>query len=135
MPLEQVRQSIELLYRVDSGRILATLIGLLGDFDLAEDPCTKRSAAFDLRHKTGILPANPAALADLTAPVQSRWIRCAGGLVSTPREQDLHPPSRSPVDPRSRSKTKALTERPATDFLLSSPYRRKRASPPARRFG
>ena len=57
--LEQVRQSIELLYRVDSGRILATLIRLLGDFDLAEDSMHEAfAAALDLWHKTGI-PANP----------------------------------------------------------------------------
>jgi RNA polymerase sigma-70 factor (ECF subfamily) len=57
--LEQVRQSIELLYRGDSGRILATLIRLLGDFDLAEDSMHEAfAAALDLWHKTGI-PANP----------------------------------------------------------------------------
>ena len=43
--LEQVRESIELLYRVDSGRILATLIRLLGDFDLAEDSMHEAFAA------------------------------------------------------------------------------------------
>jgi RNA polymerase sigma-70 factor, ECF subfamily len=57
--LEQVRQSIELLYRADSGRILATLIRLLGDFDLAEDSMHEAfAAALALWHKTGI-PANP----------------------------------------------------------------------------
>jgi RNA polymerase sigma-70 factor, ECF subfamily len=34
---EQIRELLESMYRVDSGRILATLIRLLGDFDLAED--------------------------------------------------------------------------------------------------
>ena len=34
---DQVRRSLESLYRADSGRILATLVRLLGDFDLAED--------------------------------------------------------------------------------------------------
>ena len=57
--LEQVRESIESLYRVDSGRILATLIRLLGDFDLAEDSMHEAfAAALDLWHKNGI-PANP----------------------------------------------------------------------------
>jgi RNA polymerase sigma-70 factor (ECF subfamily) len=36
-PAEQVRQALEVLYRSDSGRILATLVRLLGDLDLAED--------------------------------------------------------------------------------------------------
>jgi RNA polymerase sigma-70 factor, ECF subfamily len=57
--LEQVRQSIELLYRVDSGRILATLIRLLGDFDLAEDAMHEAfAAALGLWPKTGI-PTSP----------------------------------------------------------------------------
>src|SRR5580692_4934489 len=34
---EQTRELLDSLYRVDSGRILATLIRLLGDFDLAEE--------------------------------------------------------------------------------------------------
>jgi RNA polymerase sigma-70 factor (ECF subfamily) len=58
-PLEEVRRSIELLYRVDSGRILATLIRLLGDFDLAEDSMHEAfAAALGLWHKTGI-PTQP----------------------------------------------------------------------------
>src|SRR6266850_6948044 len=34
---EQIRELLDSLYRRDSGRILATLIRLLGDFDLAEE--------------------------------------------------------------------------------------------------
>src|SRR6202020_912658 len=34
---EQLRELVASLYRVDSGRSLATLIRLLGDFDLAEE--------------------------------------------------------------------------------------------------
>ena len=34
---EQIRELLDSLYREDSGRILATLIRLLGDFDLAEE--------------------------------------------------------------------------------------------------
>jgi RNA polymerase sigma-70 factor, ECF subfamily len=34
---EQIRELLDSLYRVDSGRILATLIRLLGDLDLAEE--------------------------------------------------------------------------------------------------
>src|SRR5436853_5144573 len=33
----QIRELLDSLYRLDSGRILATLIRLLGDFDLAEE--------------------------------------------------------------------------------------------------
>ena len=34
---EQIRELLDSLYRVDSGRILATLIRMLGDFDRAEE--------------------------------------------------------------------------------------------------
>ena len=34
---EQIRELLDSVYRADSGRILATLIRLLGDFDLAEE--------------------------------------------------------------------------------------------------
>jgi predicted RNA polymerase sigma factor len=42
---EQIRELLDSLYRTDSGRILATLIRLLGDFDLAEGRCHEAFAA------------------------------------------------------------------------------------------
>ena len=42
---EQIRELLDRLYRVDSGRILATLIRLLGDFDLAEEAMHEAFAA------------------------------------------------------------------------------------------
>ena len=42
---EQIRESLDSLYRRDSGRILATLIRLLGDFDLAEEAMHEAFAA------------------------------------------------------------------------------------------
>ena len=35
--VEQVRAAVDAVYRADSRRVLATLIRLLGDFDLAEE--------------------------------------------------------------------------------------------------
>src|SRR5260370_29234888 len=35
---EQLSRTIETLYRSESGRVLATLVRLLGDLDLAEEP-------------------------------------------------------------------------------------------------
>lgn len=56
---EQVRQSLEVLYRSNSGRILATLVGLLGDLDLAQDAMQEAfSAALNVWQKSGI-PENP----------------------------------------------------------------------------
>jgi RNA polymerase sigma-70 factor (ECF subfamily) len=56
---EQMRESIDSLYRTDSRRILATLIRLLGDFDLAEEAMHEAfAAALSLWPKSGI-PDNP----------------------------------------------------------------------------
>ncbi|MGC1685066.1 MAG: hypothetical protein WA734_05555, partial [Candidatus Acidiferrales bacterium] len=42
---EHIRELLDSLYRVDSRRILATLIRLLGDFDLAEEAMHEAFAA------------------------------------------------------------------------------------------
>jgi RNA polymerase sigma-70 factor (ECF subfamily) len=42
---EQMRELLDSLYREDSGRILATLIRLLGNFDLAEEAMHEAFAA------------------------------------------------------------------------------------------
>jgi RNA polymerase sigma-70 factor (ECF subfamily) len=56
---EQICELIDSLYRVDSGRILATLIRLLGDFDLAEEAMHEAfAAALSLWPRSGV-PGNP----------------------------------------------------------------------------
>jgi RNA polymerase sigma-70 factor, ECF subfamily len=56
---EQIRELLDSLYREDSGRILATLIRLLGDFDLAEEAMHEAfAAALSLWPSSGA-PDNP----------------------------------------------------------------------------
>ncbi len=56
---EQIRELLDTLYRADSGRILATLIRLLGDFDLAEEAMHEAfAAALSQWPKSGV-PGNP----------------------------------------------------------------------------
>jgi RNA polymerase sigma-70 factor (ECF subfamily) len=56
---EQIREWLDSLYRADSGRILATLIRLLGDFDLAEEAMHEAfAAALSLWPRSGV-PNNP----------------------------------------------------------------------------
>src|ERR1700731_4520721 len=56
---DQIRELLDSLYRVDSGRILATLIRLLGDFDLAEEAMHEAFAtALSLWPRSGV-PDNP----------------------------------------------------------------------------
>jgi RNA polymerase sigma-70 factor (ECF subfamily) len=59
--IQQVRENLDAIYRAESGRILATLIRLLGDFDLAEDAVHDAFAAALERWPQDGVPANPRA--------------------------------------------------------------------------
>src|SRR5256885_2999967 len=56
---EQIRELLDSLYRVDSGRILATLIRLLGDFDLAEEAMHEAFATALSGWPSSGVPHNP----------------------------------------------------------------------------
>ncbi len=56
---EQIRASLDEVYRTESRRILATLIRLLGDFDLAEDALHDSLRAALERWPNEGVPANP----------------------------------------------------------------------------
>jgi RNA polymerase sigma-70 factor (ECF subfamily) len=56
---DQIRELLDSLYRVDSRRILATLIRLLGDFDLAEEAMHEAFAAALSVWPTSGVPDNP----------------------------------------------------------------------------
>jgi RNA polymerase sigma-70 factor (ECF subfamily) len=56
---EQIRELLDSLYRVDSGRILATLVRLLGDLDIAEEAMHEAfAAALSVWPQSGV-PGNP----------------------------------------------------------------------------
>ena len=57
----RAREMVEAVYRLESRRVLATLIRLLGDFDLAEEAMHEAFAAAVLRWPTDGVPANPRA--------------------------------------------------------------------------
>ena len=56
---EQIRELLDSLYRVESRRILATLIRLLGDFDLAEEAMHEAFAAALSAWPANGVPGNP----------------------------------------------------------------------------
>jgi RNA polymerase sigma-70 factor, ECF subfamily len=56
---DQIRDLLDSLYRADSGRILATLIRLLGDFDLAEEAMHEAFAAALSAWPGSGIPDNP----------------------------------------------------------------------------
>ena len=58
---DQIREVLDSIYRAESGRILATLIRLLGDFDLAEEAVQDAFAAALERWPQDGAPANPRA--------------------------------------------------------------------------
>jgi RNA polymerase sigma-70 factor, ECF subfamily len=52
---EQLSRTIETLYRAESGRVLATLVRLLGDLDLAEEAMHEAfAAALESWPRTGV---------------------------------------------------------------------------------
>jgi RNA polymerase sigma-70 factor (ECF subfamily) len=59
--VEQVREQVDAIYRAESRRILATLIRLLGDFDLAEDALHDAFRAALERWPMEGVPASPRA--------------------------------------------------------------------------
>jgi RNA polymerase sigma-70 factor (ECF subfamily) len=58
---EQIRERMDAIYHSDSGRILATLIRLLGDFDLAEEALQEAFTAALAQWPQSGVPANPRA--------------------------------------------------------------------------
>jgi RNA polymerase sigma-70 factor (ECF subfamily) len=56
---EQLRRTIETLYRSESGRVLATLVRLLGDLDLAEESMHEAFAAALESWSLAGIPTNP----------------------------------------------------------------------------
>src|SRR5512145_331932 len=56
-----LRERVDAVYRSDSRRVLATLVRLLGDFDLAEDALHDAFAAALERWPRDGVPANPRA--------------------------------------------------------------------------
>jgi DNA-directed RNA polymerase specialized sigma24 family protein len=58
---DEVRAVVDSIYRTDSRRVLATLIRLLGDFDLAEEALHEAFAAALARWPEGGVPDNPRA--------------------------------------------------------------------------
>ncbi len=107
---EQISRTIEALYRSESGRVLATLVRLLGDLDLAEEAMHEAFAvALEFWSQTGI-PDNPRpwlistarfkaidvirrrarfgeARRDLVAHMESRVSRAPGGYAETGDEE------------------------------------------------
>src|SRR6516225_2417749 len=56
---EQLSKTIETLYRSESGRVLATLVRLLGDLDLAEESMHEAFAAAVESWPQNGIPDNP----------------------------------------------------------------------------
>ena len=61
MAIDDIRGTVDAVYRAESRRVLATLIRLLGDFDLAEEALHEAfRAAIEQWPREGV-PANPRA--------------------------------------------------------------------------
>ncbi len=65
-PAEHIPRLVESVYRTESRRVLATLIRLLGDFDLAEDAMHEAFKTAPEQWQRDGVPANPR---DLSEPI------------------------------------------------------------------
>lgn len=75
--LEDLSRSIETLYRSESGRILATLVRLLGDLDLAEEAMHEAfAAALETWPQTGLPCRFPLCPNDYRVNNPVRGARC-----------------------------------------------------------
>src|SRR5262249_20274227 len=59
--IDEVRRAVDEVYRSDSRRVFATLVRLLGDFDLAEEAMHEAFAAAIVQWPRDGVPANPRA--------------------------------------------------------------------------
>ena len=59
--IDSMRETVDEVYRTESRRVFATLIRLLGDFDLAEDALHDAFAAALIQWSRDGVPANPPA--------------------------------------------------------------------------
>src|SRR5213080_128659 len=93
---DQARAMVDAVYRSDSRRVLATLIRLLGDFDLAEEALQDAFAAALERWPVEGVPANPRAWL-----ISTGRFKAIDRLRKTRREssEDLDTIADAPVDP------------------------------------
>ena len=92
---EQIREMLDSVYRAESGRILATLIRLLGDFDLAEDAVHDAfAAALDRWPKEGV-PGESAGVAGFDRDGSRPSMPCAVARASMRRRKRLLNSSRT----------------------------------------
>ena len=92
---EALGRTIETLYRSESGRILATLVRLLGDLDVAEEAMHEAfAAALDTWPQTGV-PENPRPWLISTARFKAiDGLRRRARFDNSPKDLDLYPDAR-----------------------------------------
>jgi RNA polymerase sigma-70 factor (ECF subfamily) len=102
-----IRQAIDAIYRDESPRALATLIRLLGDFDLAEDALQSAMAAALVQWPRDGIPANPRAWLVSTGRNKAidvirndtRLFASLRAVAVQPRDDvDPFPPEDSPIE-------------------------------------
>ena len=115
-PAERARERVDAVYRAESRRVLATLIRLLGDFDLAEEALHD---AFGPRSSSGRARAcRPIRARGWCRPAGSRRsTACAGARASTPLDELGDAARRAVADDRGRADDGERRGRPAAADL------------------
>src|SRR5207245_10959068 len=95
-----MRETVDAVYRSDSRRVLATLIRLLGDFDLAEEALHDALAAAVERWPRHGVPAKPSAWlvsAGRFKAIDAMRPRARFHASQAERAEPLHAPSSRPA--------------------------------------
>src|SRR5690606_33562296 len=97
----QTLQTLESVYRAESGRVLATLIRVLGDFDLAEEALQDAFASAMEQWPRDGIPANPRA-----------WLVSAGRFkaIDTLRRRSRFDSSLSEIAQRLNTNTQTMPD-------------------------
>lgn len=94
-----IRQAIEAIYRNESRRVLATLIRLLGDFDLAEESLHEAFVAAQTQWRRDGVPDNPCAWLVSTGRFKGiDHLRRNARFIALPNNFDNCPEAGNPAD-------------------------------------
>lgn len=119
--VEQVRQVVDTMYRTESRRVLATLIRLLGDFDLAEDAMDDAfRVALEQWTRDGV-PANPRAWLVSTGRFKAIDQLRRRSRSDVPLEPLAEQLAASPIDEKDLDKMQAEDDRLRLIFTCCHP--------------
>jgi len=121
MTSDHISEQVDAIYQAESRRIFATLVRLLGNFDLAEDALHDAfRAAMEQWPRDG-MPANPRAWLISTGRFKAIDAIRRRGRFEAPLDEDLERPLRTPADPTEQDREDIQDDRLRLIFTCCHP--------------